>query len=93
MVKIVILGSCRFEPYEVLVPKKNPYWNTEKGYKIASEKFYPAIDEADIVIVYNPDGLGEHTRRDIQYAYYSGKHLVYCFRGKSSYPKIEGREK
>ncbi len=69
MVKIVILGSCRFEPYEVLkVPAKNEKWNTEEGYQLAAKEFYPAIDEADIVIVYNPDGIGEHTARDIAYA-------------------------
>lgn len=69
MVKIVILGSCRFEPYEILaVPKKNPKWNTEEGYEMSTEKFYPAIDEADIVLVYAPDGIGEHTGRDIEYA-------------------------
>ena len=69
MVKIVILGSCRHEPYEILtVPKKNEQWNTEKGYLIASKRIYPAILEADIVIAYVPDGIGEHTRRDLQYA-------------------------
>ena len=71
MPKIVILGSCKHEPYEILaVPNKIPNaWNTEKGYKIASKKFYPAIEEADIVLVYVPNGeMGEHTLRDFQYA-------------------------
>ena len=70
MPKIVILGSCRYEPYEVLaVPNKIPNaWNTEQGYKVASEKFYPAIEQADVVIVYAPDGVGQHTQRDIDYA-------------------------
>lgn len=69
MPKIVILGSCRFEPYEVLaVPEKNPLWNTEEGYKLSTQKFYPAIDKADLIIVYAPDGVGEHTQRDIEYA-------------------------
>ena len=70
MPKIVILGSCRFEPYEILaVPNKIPKaWNTEKGYKKAFKIFKPAIDNADLVIVYAPDGIGEHTQRDIDYA-------------------------
>ena len=68
--KIVILGSCRFEPYEILaVPNKIPNaWNTEKGYRIAAKKFYPAIKKADVILVYAPDGIGEHTKRDIEEA-------------------------
>jgi len=75
MPKIVILGSCRFGPYEILaVPNKIPNaWNTEEGYKIASQIFYPAIDKADEVWVYAPDGIGEHTSRDIDYAKKKGK--------------------
>lgn len=67
MPKIVILGSCRFAPYEVLAaPKKVPnMWNTEEGYTKAAEVFYPAIASADAVLVYAPDGIGEHTARDI----------------------------
>lgn len=80
MPKIVILGSCRFEPYEVLaVPKKEPgLWNTEKGYQQAAERFYPAIDSADVIIVWAPDGVGEHTQRDIDYAKQQGKliHII-----------------
>lgn len=79
MPKIVILGSCRYEPYEVLaLPNKIPgAWNTEKGYQIAAKKFYPAIDKADIVLVYTPDGeIGEHTGRDIKYALSKGKCVV-----------------
>jgi len=77
MPKIVILGSCRYEPYEILaVPNKIPgAWNTEKGYRKAAEKFYPAIDKADEVWVYAPDGVGEHTARDIQYALSKGKKI------------------
>ena len=72
---MVILGSCRFEPYEILaVPNKIPNaWNTEKGYRKAFEIFKPAIDGADLVIVYAPDGIGEHTQRDIDYARKQGK--------------------
>ena len=75
MPKIVILGSCKHEPYEVLaVPDKIPNaWNTEKGYALASKKFYPAIEKADIVLVYAPDGIGEHTQRDIDFAMSKGK--------------------
>jgi len=77
MPKIVILGSCRHEPYEILaVPNKIPKaWNTEKGYEIASKKFYPAIDKADEVWVYAPDGIGEHTFRDMKYAKSKGKKI------------------
>jgi len=78
MPKIVVLGSCRFEPYVILaVPNKiRNAWNTEKGYKIASQKFYPAIENADEVWVYAPDGIGEHTRRDIDYAKAKGKKIL-----------------
>lgn len=77
MPKFVILGSCRFEPYEVLaVPSKIPgAWNTEAGYEIAFQRFGPAIEEADIVIVYAPDGIGEHTNRDLAYAKSLGKRI------------------
>lgn len=75
MTKFVILGSCRFEPYEILaVPNKIPNaWNTEKGYAIASKIFHPAMQQADVIVVYAPDGIGEHTQRDIDYARSIGK--------------------
>ena len=75
MTKIVILGSCRFEPYEILaVPNKIPNaWNTDEGYEIACKVFYPAMDNADVILVYAPDGIGEHTQKDIDYAYSIGK--------------------
>jgi len=75
MPKIVILGSCRYEPYEILfVPKKIPgLWNTEEGYRKASERCYSAIDRADEVWVYAPEGIGEHTARDLGYAKRKGK--------------------
>lgn len=76
--KIVILGSCRFAPYKVLaVP--NPIaglHNTEEGYIEAAKIFYPAINDADVVIVYAPDGIGEHTLRDLKYAESLGKKIV-----------------
>lgn len=73
--KIVILGSCRFEPYDIIaVPNKIPNaWNTEKGYEIASKKFYPAIEQSDEIWIYAPDGIGKHTARDIEYALKYGK--------------------
>lgn len=75
MTKIVILGSCRFEPYEVIAkPEKvEGKWNTEEGYQKATEKFYPAMQESDLILVYAPDGIGEHTKRDIDYANSIGK--------------------
>jgi hypothetical protein len=78
MPKIVILGSCRHEPYEVLaVPNKiNGAWNTDRGCKLASKIFHPAIEKADLVFVYAPDGIGEHTQRDIDHAKKHGKTLV-----------------
>jgi ketol-acid reductoisomerase len=80
MTKIVILGSCRFEPYEILaVPNKIPNaWNTEKGYKKAAEKFHPAIEQADCIIVFAPDGIGKHTQRDIDYAMAHGKYVFFA---------------
>jgi len=45
----------------------------EKAYSEATKVFYPAIDEADEVWVYAPNGIGEHTKRDIQYAQERGK--------------------
>ena len=75
MVKLVILGSCRFDPYEILaVPNKIPgAWNTDKGYAIAAQIFYPAMDKADVIIVYAPGGIGIHTQKDIDYAHSIGK--------------------
>lgn len=80
MPKITILGSCKYEPYEVLaVPNKIPNaWNTEEGYQIASQKFYPAIDKSDVVVVWCPSAvIGEHTLRDVWYAINSNKRVVF----------------
>lgn len=75
MTKFVLLGSCRFEPYEILaVPNKIPgAWNTDEGYRIAAQKFHPAMDKADVIVVYAPDGIGKHTQMDIDYAREIGK--------------------
>ena len=79
MPKIVILGSCRYGPYTILaVPDPIPgLHNTEEGYRKAAEKFYPAIDQADEVWVYAPDGVGEHTGRDLEYAKKLGKKILF----------------
>ena len=59
-----MLGSLRFEPYEVLfVPITNP-----KGYQDAFENCKKAMDESDLIICYVPDGIGEHTGIDLEYA-------------------------
>jgi hypothetical protein len=78
--KIVILGSCKNGPYDIiLVPKKEidnngkSLWNTEKGYQQAFKKFSKAIKEADEVWVYLGDHVGEHTLRDYEYAKKLGK--------------------
>ena len=73
MPKIVILGSCRYEPYIILfMPNKvtpPELYNTEEGYRKISKLVYAAIDNADEVWIYAPDGkIGEHTSRDIKYA-------------------------
>ena len=77
MPKIVILGSCRYEPYIILfAPNKvtpPELYNTEEGYKKISRLIYAAIDNADEIWVYIPDGIGEHTTRDLEYAKSKGK--------------------
>jgi len=97
MVKIVLLGSCRFSPYEILA-KPDPIpgaWNTDEGYEKASKVFYPAIEQADIVIVYAPDRIGFHTAKDIQKAQAENKRivviekeLVYEFQALEETPKV-----
>lgn len=82
MPNIVILGSCRHEPYKVLaMPNKlDPELykkDHEAAYMEAFEKlFRPAIDDADVVFVYAPGGIGDHTQRDIWYARKRGKPVV-----------------
>jgi len=78
MTKIVILGSCNFSPYEIIaVP--TPISRTdiphEEAARIAFVGFSMAIREADAIIVYAPDGIGEHTKRDINYAKSQGKKI------------------
>ena len=73
MPKIVFLGSCRFEPYEILaVP------SSIKGfYRLFDNQFYSAIRKADLIFAYIPDGIGIHTQRDIDYAKSIGKEVIY----------------
>ena len=79
MTKFVILGSCRFEPYEILaVPDRiEGGTNDDAGYKKASTIFYPAMKQADVIIVYAPDGIGEHTQKDIDFAQSIGKQVFF----------------
>lgn len=85
MPKIVVLGSCRYEPYKVLImPNKlDPELyarDQDLAYAEVCKKFYPAIDEADFIIVWNPDSkVGEHTQKDIAYARSKAKTVVFVF--------------
>lgn len=81
MPKFVVLGSCRYEPYEVLaMPNKLDAElyeiDHEKAYEEACEVFFPAIRQSDFVIVYAPNGIGKHTRRDMDYAKKCGKPII-----------------
>ncbi len=77
MVKIVLLGSCRFSPYEILAKpdplnpaytvEEHHVFNNEEEYLNACKIFYPAMDDSELIIVYAPDGIGEHTMRDLNY--------------------------
>ena len=85
MTKFVFLGSCRFEPYDILiVPKKltNTPHTTEEGYLLATKLFFPAILESDVIIIYAPDGIGEHTQRDINFALRNNKNVFELVRYK-----------
>ena len=80
MTKIVILGSTRFSPYDILakpIVLGESYQNrnnNDEGYKEACKIFYPAIEESDEVWVYIPEGkIGEHTQRDLDEAIKQGK--------------------
>jgi len=71
--KIVVLGSCRYEPYDVLIVPRKLHEDNEVGYDMAKRTFYPNIELCDEVWVYAPDGVGEHTQRDLDYARKHGK--------------------
>lgn len=83
MPKITILGSCSFEPYKILAAPNRLdaelyEKDHEKAYDDAFEKvFKRAIEECDFVFIYNPYGIGDHTKRDLEYAKKIGKHIVY----------------
>ena len=78
MTNITILGSCRHSPYSILAkpdpldPRytvdRHAFFNNEEQYQKATEGFYPAIESSDVVLVYAPDGIGEHTQRDLDHA-------------------------
>lgn len=75
MTKIVIIGSLRHAPYEI-IKTPEPILGadqSDEGYAIAAKDFYPAIDEADEVWVYAPDGMGVHTTLDYKCALLRGK--------------------
>ncbi len=84
--KITILGSCRHSPYEILAkpdPLKSSWTrethelhNTEDEYLNATKLFYPAIEASDVIIVWAPDGIGEHTQRDIDHAHEHNKRII-----------------
>jgi len=81
MPKIVILGSCKLEPYIVLfMPNKLDSElyerDHEQAYLKARKVVYPAITEADIVIVLASEGIGEHTLQDMKYADSLRKRIV-----------------
>lgn len=72
MPKIVILGSLKHHPYEVLyVPHP-----VEEGREEALQKCAAAIDRADEVVVYAREGIGVHTWQDIYYALQQGKRIT-----------------
>ena len=79
MPKIVIVGSCKYAPYEILITpnpldKELYIKDHKKAYEEACKVFYPKIDECDEVWIYTPDGIiGEHTKKDIRYANKKGK--------------------
>ena len=73
-VKIVILGSCKHAPYE-LIQAPNPLnldlyvKDHEAAYIEACKIYYPKIKQADIILVFAPNGeIGEHTLRDLSFA-------------------------
>ena len=83
MVKITILGSLeKGESYEVRVPSIRDVelyrGDHEEAYRKATETFHPAIESSEFVLVYAPDGIGEHTGRDLEHAIKNKiPHLIY----------------
>lgn len=81
MPKVVIVGSCKYAPYNI-IQAPNPFdWKLykedhEKAYEKACEIYYPKIRESDEVWIYAPNGIGEHTQRDIDYALSQNKKVL-----------------
>jgi soluble P-type ATPase len=77
MTKFVFLGSRRFAPYEIpFVPiEMRDILDEEERYQISIKRSHPAMDKADVVIVYAPDGIGKHTQLDIDYALENNKEV------------------
>lgn len=73
MPKIVILGSCRYEPYEILYTPHRIDGDDEAGYQKAKKIYGPLIEQCDECWVFAPDGIGYHTARDIKTALEQGK--------------------
>ena len=94
MPKIVIVGSCKHAPYKILLSpnpldKKLYISDHEKAYEGACKWFYPAIQKADEIWIYAPEGIGKHTLKDIQYAKKYGKkiRLLIDFDDRNKTPK------
>lgn len=83
MPRFVVLGSCKHEPYEILfLPNKlDPTLyreEHEKAYEDAKKVVYPAIKNADVIIIYVPNGIiGDHTQRDLRFAISKKKKIVF----------------
>lgn len=77
MTKFVFLGSRRFAPYEIsFVPiEMRDISDEEDRYQVSIKRSHLAMDKADVVIVYAPDGIGIHTQRDIDYALKNNKEV------------------
>lgn len=73
MPKIVILGSCRYEPYEILYTPHRVDGDDEAGYQKAKKIYGPKIKTCEECWVFAPDGIGPHTARDIKMALEEGK--------------------
>ncbi len=84
MPKFVVLGSLASgEKYEVLAMPRilDPELyveDHEEAFKAAQKIFMPAIDESDFVLVYCPDGIGPHTKVDVEYAVKQGKPVFFA---------------
>lgn len=85
--RVVVLGSCRFAPYQITAPatisiidqrqavayKLRVLGKQKLSQKLAAPIFHSDIDACDEVWVYAPDGIGEHTQQDLDYAKSKGR--------------------